>query len=77
MTAITKTYYSNLLTNKINNHLKSLRWYMSLPIEQRDLYMEQVLFDKIQTLSSELYLVSNSEPGTIYELSDEELYNLH
>ena len=77
MTAITKTYYSNLLTNKINNHLKSLKWHMSLPIEQRDLTLEQVLFDKIQNLSSTLYSVTESELGTIYELSSEELYNLH
>lgn len=77
MTVITKTYYSTLLTNKINNHLKSLKWHMSLPIEQRDLTIEQVLFDKIQNLSSTLYSVTKSEPGTIYELSSEELYNLH
>ena len=77
MTAITKTHYLNLLNSKINNYLKSLKWHMSLPIEQRDLTLEQITFDKIQTLSSELYLVTKSEPGTIYELSDEELYNLH
>lgn len=77
MTAITKTYYSNLLTSKINNYFKSLKWHMSLPIEQRDLTIEQVLFDKIQNLSSTLYSVTKSEPGTIYELSSEELYNLH
>ena len=77
MTAITKTYYSNLLTSKINNYLKSLKWHMSLPIEQRDLTLEQITFDKIQTLSSILYSITKSEPGTIYELSDEELYNLH
>ena len=78
MTAITKTYYSNLLTNKIDNLSKSLIWHLSLPIDNRDLILEKVLFNKIQTLSSKLIMVSDfDDPDTVYELSDEELYNLH